>query len=131
MSARLLLALACLIPAAAQAETAKAAADKPRRIVNAVVYGDDPCPNSRPNEIVVCARQPEAERYRIPRRFRDEPSPAAAAQAWATRVDTIEEVNRAGLPNSCSPVGAGGQTGCTMEMLRRWLAEKQAMRVVP
>ena len=126
MSPRLLLALLCLMPSAAQAEKVKPVGDAPQRIVNAVVYGNDPCPNSKPDEIVVCARQPESERYRIPKRFREEPSTAPAAQAWANRVDTIQEVNRVGLPNSCSPVGAGGQTGCTMEMLRQWNAEKQA-----
>ena len=101
-------------------------ADPPRRIVNATVFGDDPCPNGKADEIIVCARQPEAERYRIPKPLRDPPEAPAASQAWSSRVATIDEVNRTGLPNSCSPVGAGGQTGCTLDMVRRWKAEQQA-----
>lgn len=97
----------------------------PRRIVAATVYGEDPCPRASAEEIVVCARQPESERYRIPKRFRDLPSKAAAAQAWTSRVATVDQVNRVGLPNSCSPVGAGGQTGCTLQMLQQWQAERQ------
>jgi hypothetical protein len=98
----------------------------PKRIINATVFGDDPCPGGKPDEIIVCARQPEAERYRIPKPLRDPPEIPAASQAWANRAATIDEVNRTGLPNSCSPVGAGGQTGCTLDMLRRWKAEQQA-----
>ena len=36
----------------------------PDRIATLVVYGDDPCPRSAGDEIVVCARRPENERYR-------------------------------------------------------------------
>lgn len=101
-------------------------AEKPQRVINATVFGDDPCPRGKSDEIIVCARQPEAERYRIPKPLRDPPEIPAAAQAWSSRVATIDEVNRTGLPNSCSPVGAGGQTGCTLDMVRRWKAEQQA-----
>lgn len=100
--------------------------EKPQRVINATVFGDDPCPRGKADEIIVCARQPEAERYRIPKSLRDPPEIPAAAQAWSSRVATIDDVNRIGLPNSCSPVGAGGQTGCTLDMVRRWKAEQQA-----
>lgn len=120
----LLALLASATTPARAAEPEQAA--PPRRIVAATVYGDDPCPRASADEIVVCARQPEAERYRIPKRFRDAPSTAAGARAWTSRMATVDEVNRAGMPGSCTPVGAGGQTGCTLEMLRRWQAERQA-----
>lgn len=115
-----LVALALATPAQADTST------PPQRVVNATVFGDDPCPRGKADEIIVCARQPEAERYRIPKPLRDPPEVPAAAQAWSSRVATIDEVNRTGLPNSCSPVGAGGQTGCTLDMVRRWKAEQQA-----
>ncbi|RYY39465.1 MAG: hypothetical protein EOP59_12505, partial [Sphingomonadales bacterium] len=55
----------------------------PERITTLVVYGADPCPKgSDPNEITVCARQPEGERYRVPKRFRDR-KPLAAQESWA------------------------------------------------
>lgn len=118
----MLLALALL----ASAQTDDAPAPPPRRIVAATVYGDDPCPRGQRDEIVVCARQPEADRHRIPKRFRDLPNRSAAAQAWTARMATVDEANRVGLPNSCSPVGAGGQSGCTLQMLQQWKAEQQA-----
>ncbi len=117
-----ILALAIVAPASAQ----DAPADPPRKVVNATVFGDDPCPKSAdPDEIVVCARMGENERYRIPKRFRDPPSQATVASSWAARADTAMEAARVGLPNSCSPVGSGGQTGCTQAMLRQWFAERR------
>ena len=47
-----------LLPAAALAQPEP----PPERIINLLVYGDDPCPQSQGDEIVVCARRPEAER---------------------------------------------------------------------
>ena len=44
-----------------------AQAEPPQRITNLLVYGDDPCPKGEGDEIVVCARRPESERYRIPK----------------------------------------------------------------
>ena len=76
-----------------------------------IVFGDDPCPKSGGDEIVVCARQPESERYRLPERFRGK-RPVAAQESWTNTVSALEYVGRAGTPNSCSPVGSGGQTGC-------------------
>ncbi|WP_204268445.1 hypothetical protein, partial [Escherichia coli] len=73
--------------------------------------------------IVVCANAGESP-YRIPKRFRNQPKDDAASQAWTNRVETVEEVNRAGLSNSCSPVGTGGQTGCTRQMIRQWYQER-------
>ncbi len=53
------------------------------------VYGDDDCPTSNGEEIVVCVRLDESERYRIPqqlRETRDQP----ADSAWASRARAIE-----------------------------------------
>ncbi|UZK67102.1 hypothetical protein [Sphingomonas sp. M1-B02] len=98
--------------------------DPPRRVRSILVYGDEKCPTSEdPDEIVVCANAGESP-YRIPKQFRDQPKEGATSQAWTNRVETIEEVNRAGLPNSCSPIGTGGQTGCTRAAIRQWYQEK-------
>uniref|UniRef100_UPI00195375A8 hypothetical protein n=2 Tax=Pseudomonadota TaxID=1224 RepID=UPI00195375A8 len=92
----------------------------PKRVRSILLYGQEECPKSQSEEeIVVCANAGESP-YRIPKRFRNQPKDDAASQAWTNRVETVEEVNRAGLPNSCSPVGTGGQTGCTRQMIRQW-----------
>ncbi|MGN5373950.1 hypothetical protein [Sphingomonas hankookensis] len=101
-------------------------ADPPQRVRNATVYGNEACPKpTGDDEIVVCARLNENERYRIPKRFRDPPSQASADSSWAQRADVAMEAARATRPNSCSVIGTGGQTGCTQAMLRQWFAERR------
>lgn len=100
-----------------------AQARAPERESTVVVYGDDPCPRADGDEVVVCARRPEEERYRIPRRIRER---QPTETAWASRVDTLEEASRPGRPGSCSVVGSFGQTGCTQALIRQWFAERRA-----
>ncbi|MFN3591394.1 MAG: hypothetical protein ACK4MX_03315 [Thermaurantiacus sp.] len=92
------------------------AQDGPVRARTIVVYGDDPCPvASNPDEIIVCARRPEEERYRIPKELRE-----LEAQQVPRRDDVGAEraALASGRPSatgigSCSTVGPGGMTGCT------------------
>jgi hypothetical protein len=110
-------AIAVLVtPLAAQ----EAGGDKVRMVI---VYGDDAAPAPQGDEIVVVARMPEAERYRIPEslRFSDNP----ANQAWINRVEKLEFVGNFGTL-SCSATGIGGATGCTQEMIRNAYADKDA-----
>lgn len=101
------------------------AADPPARTVTTTVYGNDPCPKPRGDEIIVCGREPEGERYRIPKRFRSGPRVESGGSAsWASRVAGLEDAQRFTRPNSCSAIGSGGQTGCTQAMLRQWFAER-------
>lgn len=117
-----------LLALAAALAALPAAAKPPEFESNLLVYGNDACPKSEdPDEIVVCARRPEAERYRIPPRLRELPEDKAEV-AWGTRVATLDEASRATRPNSCSPVGAGGQTGCTEALLRQWMMERGEQR---
>ena len=98
--------------------------DPPKRVRSILLYGQEECPKpADADEIVVCANAGESP-YRIPKELRDKPAEGPAAQAWTNRVETVEEVNRVGLPNSCSPVGTGGQTGCTRQMIRQWYQER-------
>lgn len=101
------------------------AAEPPERESVVIVFGDDPCPQASDEEIVVCARKPESERYRIPKPLRDEGRPPSE-RSWASRVETLEDVARDGRPGSCSVVGTGGQSGCLANMLRHWFAERRA-----
>ena len=94
------------------------------KISTLVIYGSDPCPPSTGDEIIICAREPESERYRIPKRLRHVKE-SAANRSWSDRVQTLETVSRAGLPNRCSPVGSGGQTGCFDQLLQQANAERE------
>ncbi len=88
-----------------------------------IVYGDDDVqPTATADEIVVVARQPESERYRIPRNLRLSDDPANTA--WAERVESFELVGDFGTL-SCSPTGAGGSTGCTQELIDAAYGEKR------
>ncbi|MFN3387742.1 MAG: hypothetical protein ACK40O_02340 [Allosphingosinicella sp.] len=120
-AAALLLALAF---AAQDAE----AGEPPERSVTAIVYGDDPCPVAQdPEEIVVCARRPDSERYRIPKELRNAGDPLSET-AWGARAETLDDAARSNLPGSCSTVGTYGQTGCRQQMLDAWYEERRGRR---
>ena len=85
------------------------------RVSEIIVYGNDPCPRSTDDEVVVCARKPEADRYRIPERFRSS-GPRQTREAWANRARAFETVGATGI-NSCSPVGPSGFTGCLKQVI--------------
>lgn len=89
------------------------------------VFGSEPCPKpTSADEVVVCARLPETDLYRIPERLR--------------RAETRQSVlsqNRAmllgdgagGAGNSigsCSSVGPGGFTGCDRRMIEAWAQDR-------
>lgn len=94
-----------------------------RPIARIVVFGDDPCPRSTDDEIVVCARKDENERYRIPESLRDN-SERQANQSWAARARYLETVNQTGL-QQCSPVGPAGYIGCLEQMIKANPSERQ------
>ena len=100
-----------------------AAQDQPGDKVNVLdVYGNDPCPQSSADEIVVCRRLDEQERYRIPEALRQSSDPAN--QSWASRVRSYEAVGNFG-PLSCSPIGLGGELGCTAQMIAAAYEERR------
>jgi hypothetical protein len=110
--------------------TAPASADEtspPQRTEAATVFGDDPCPKPRGDEIIVCGRLPESERYRIPRSLRQKPrEDSGPGASWTSRVEGMEQAQRFTMPGSCTAVGAQGQTGCTQAMIRQWFLERRA-----
>ncbi|GGB59192.1 hypothetical protein [Blastomonas aquatica] len=117
LAALLLVGTAFAAPASAQ----NAAGDK---VVQKIVYGNEACePSNDPNEIVVCMRMDEQERFRIPEKLRSDPN-AIANTSWTERVRSMETVGNFGT-DSCSPVGAGGFTGCTQSLVQNARAEKQ------
>jgi hypothetical protein len=107
---------------------APAFAAEPVRHINITVYGEDRCPEARDEEeVVVCARRPEEERYRVPpalRERRDRPLDTS----WGARNEMLEEDARTMRPDSCSVVGSGGQSGCQAAFVRQWYAERRSRR---
>ena len=116
-AAALVAALMATAPGTAAADTGQ------DRMNMVIVFGDDACPVSTGNEITVCARKAESERYRIPAPFREQPS--TKSEAWTQRVIAYESVGSTGT-QSCSPVGAGGWTGCEAKFIHNGMAERKA-----
>ena len=114
---RLMMALAATAVVAADFAMLPApAAAQQNSVAEIIVYGTDPCPRSTDDQVVVCARRPESERYRIPEKYR----PGGTRQqtdAWANKAKVIETVGATGI-NSCSPVGPGGYTGCLTRVIK-------------
>ena len=92
-----------------------ASAQTKDKISEIIVYGADPCPRSTDDDVVVCARKPEADRYRIPERYRSA-GPRQLRESWAARAQSFETVGATGI-NSCSAVGPGGFTGCLAQII--------------
>jgi hypothetical protein len=115
----LTLAAAIALPAA----FAPAPALAQSKVSEIIVYGTDPCPRSTDDEVVVCARKPESERYRIPERLRSG-GDLQQRQAWANRAIAFETYGKTGI-NSCSPVGPAGFTGCQQQLIDRAFKERR------
>jgi hypothetical protein len=119
----LTLGAAALGLSALAVQSAPALTQNNSKVSEVIVYGTDPCPRSSDDEIVVCARKPEAERYRIPERLRQGGS-LQSRQSWAARAKQFEVVGRTGT-NSCSAVGPGGYTGCEQQLINQALNERE------
>ena len=117
-----IVASALMLVAGAVPALPVAAQDAGETINALIVYGDDPCPVSTSDQITVCARKDEAERYRIPEILRGSASPQN--EAWNNKVLAYETVFDSGTL-SCSPTGPGGFTGCTQNMIDQAYAEKR------
>ena len=114
-----LLLLFAATPVTAQTMLKPAPADTslPRQKL-VTVFGTDPCPKSTdPDEIIVCSRRPDDERYRIPPTVRSDtkaPGPFEGPNRSALLGDPSGGAG--GGIGSCSAVGPGGGTGCNQAM---------------
>ena len=102
------------------------------RTAEILVYGTDPCPRSTDDEVVVCRRLPETQRYRIAEELRSPGSPQERT-AWVNQSRALQTVGATGT-NTCSPVGPGGHTGCVLqdvELARGQRQEQAAGDVAP
>ena len=103
-----------------------AAAQRPAaepRIDQRIVYGDEACPQSTDDTIIVCARKPESERYRIPDNLRDNPNDRVN-EAWTNKAIELSYAGRGGT-DSCTTTGPGGMTGCMQRLINNARAEYQ------
>jgi hypothetical protein len=98
----------------------------PQRIRSVTLAPGERCPPSSGEEVVVCYQG--GSPYRIPPQLRDGPGIPAANQSWVNRAATIDQTNKVagGLPDTCSAVGTGGQSGCAQAQLRAWAADRAA-----
>jgi len=117
-----LASIALMLSAQAPAQDALTAKPGDEKINQLIIYGNDKCPESVGDEIVVCARMGEADRYRIPTNLRDDPNDPRN-QAMSERIKSYEYVAASGTM-SCSPSGAGGFTGCGLAEINKSYAEK-------
>lgn len=120
------LALMGIAPPIAAQQTAGPGEPRIRQII---IYGNDPCPPSSDEEVVVCGRRPETERLRIPEELRETP-PDPENESWAERARSLETVGRTGTM-SCSTVGPGGFTGCWQQMMDQARGERRAAAANP
>jgi hypothetical protein len=107
--------LASTAPAFAQA------ADPGPKINQLIIYGEEACPPSTDEEIVVCHKLPAEEQFRIPENLRGDDDPEG--RSWADRATELQYVGRTGI-GSCSPAGPGGATGCFEQLIRQARAER-------
>lgn len=127
-------ALAAIVPASALAQSAAPSqaesGQPPQRIRQVTLTGDEACPTAASDEIVVCSRLDPNEQFRVPQQLRRPPEVPAQNQSWVNRAATVDRVGRVagGLPNTCSPIGTGGQTGCGVAAGQAWAAERRQAR---
>ncbi|WP_242096970.1 hypothetical protein [Sphingomonas sp. CROZ-RG-20F-R02-07] len=125
----LLAAALILAPGLAAAQDQQAATGQPpKRIRSVSLLPDQKCPASTATEVVVCS--PIGNPYRIPKALRDTGPIAASNQSWVNRTATADQIGRVagGLPDTCSPVGTGGQSGCSILRNQEYAADRRAQK---
>jgi hypothetical protein len=123
----LILAALIVIPGIAAAQTSEGG-KPPQRIRSVSLKTGEKCPTAASDEIVVCSTLDQP--YRIPKTLRNDGPIKAKNQSWVNRTATMDQVGRqaGGLPDTCSPVGTGGQSGCSLAANQAWAAERRAQR---
>jgi hypothetical protein len=93
------------------------------------VYGDEKCPSSQGQQIVVCRRHDLKEKYRIPKDLRDSEREPQAAGGNVNAMAAQQSTGGTGVQvNSCNAIGAGVAVGCTKQGLDAWKAAQRAQK---
>ena len=124
----LILVLLTLPTAAFAQESQAQGGQMPQRVRSVQIKPGEKCPASTTTDVVVCGTLTEP--YRIPKSLRDDKPIPAQNQSWAARTEVADDIGRTngGVPDSCSPVGSAGQSGCALQANKAWVAEKTAER---
>jgi hypothetical protein len=89
------------------------------------VFGTEACPKpSSPDEVVVCARLPESEIYRIPERLRQAQNRQSVFTNNRALLLGDSSGGAGGSIGSCSAVGAGGMIGCSRNQVDAWANDR-------
>jgi hypothetical protein len=95
------------------------------------VFGTEPCPKpTSPDEVVVCARLPESEIYRIPDRLRQAERQVTPFQSNRSLLLGDASGAAGGSIGSCSAVGPGGQIGCSRNQIDAWAKDRAGRMAV-
>ena len=101
------------------------AGEPPQRIRNVQLKPGEACPKA-----ASATRWWSARRWRTPiasptRCATSGPSRRRRTRAGSTAPPTIDQISRVagGLPDTCSPVGTGGQTGCALQANQAYAAD--------
>jgi hypothetical protein len=122
MKTRLMFALGTVVGGGLLAALPATAQQTPQRTREIIVFGNDPCPRATDDDVVICARRPEKDRYRIPEALRPT-GPPQLSQSWATRSKTLATAGQTG-PGVCSGIGPGGNVGCALKDIQQGVAER-------
>jgi hypothetical protein len=136
MRATIMLALAVSLAAPTMAQEPPLSALKPPPAADAdtsqprqrlvTVFGTEECPKpTSPDEVVVCARLPDSEVYRIPKQLRSADN-RRVSPFQANRALLLGDVSggAGGSIGSCSAVGAGGMIGCNQRQVDAWAQDR-------
>ena len=90
------------------------------------VFGTEPCPKpSSPDEVIVCARLPESEIYRIPTPLRKAETKESPFQSNRNLLLGDSSGGAGGSIGSCTAIGAGGMMGgCTRRQVDAWAKDR-------
>jgi hypothetical protein len=108
-------------PSTNSADAPVAALPQDLRVNQLIIYGDEACPPSTDEQINVCAKLPESDRYRIPENLRTTNDPES--NSWYNRAIELSYVGRSGI-GSCSTSGPGGMIGCFNQLVSQATAER-------
>jgi hypothetical protein len=97
---------------------------KPRQRM-VTVFGNEACPKpSSPDEVVVCARLPESEIYRIPERLRRAETRTSVLTSNRSLLLGDGAGGAGNSIGSCSAVGPAGFTGCDRRQVEAWAQDR-------
>jgi hypothetical protein len=90
------------------------------------VFGTEPCPKpTSADEVVVCARLPESEVFRIPTPLRQAEKRDSPFEANRNLLLGDASGGAGGSIGSCTAVGAGGMMGgCTQRQVDAWAKDR-------